>query len=112
SNPTLPSVPNVTLTLAGTMSGSTLSDGSGNYTFSSLTSGGNYVVTPTKAALTPGSAGINTIDVIATQRHFLSLGTPLTGCKLTAADVNIDTSVNTIDVIAIQRFFLGLSTGI
>ena len=64
-------MPNVTLTLTGSSSGSTLSDGSGNYTFSSLPSGGNYTVTPTKAALTPGSTGINTVDVIAIQRHFL-----------------------------------------
>jgi hypothetical protein len=52
------------------------------------------------------------VDVIATQRHFLNIGTPLAGCRLTAADVNGDSSVNTVDVIAIQRFFLGLSTGI
>ena len=52
------------------------------------------------------------MDVIATQRHFLSVGTLLSGCRLTAADVNGDTAVNTVDVIAIQRFFLGLSTGI
>jgi len=105
-------VPNVTLTLTGSASGSTLSDGSGNYLFSSLASGGSYTVTPTKAALSPGAGGINTIDVIATQRHFLILGTPLSGCQLTAADVNGLSGVNTIDVIAIQRFFLGLSTGI
>ena len=52
------------------------------------------------------------MDVIAAQRHFLNLGTPLSGCRLTGADVNADSSVNTVDVIAIQRFFLGLSTGI
>ena len=69
-------VPDVTLTLTGTTGGSTLSDGSGNYTFSSLPSGGSYTVTPSKAALAPGSAGINTVDVIAAQRHFLNLGTP------------------------------------
>ena len=112
SNPNLNPVPNVALTLTGTMSGSTLSDGSGNYTFSSLPSGGNYVVTPAKATLTPGSADINTVDVIAVQRHFLLIGTPLAGCRLTAADVDLNTSVNTVDVIAIQRFFLGLTTGI
>src|ERR1700693_2868049 len=95
SNPTLPPVPNVTLTLTGTLSGSTLSDGSGNYTFSSLPSGGSYTVTPTKTALPPGSAGINTVDVVATQRHFLIIGPPLTGCRLTAADVNGDSMVNT-----------------
>ena len=69
-------------------------------------------MTPTKAARVPGSDNINTVDVVATQRHFLNLGTPLTGCRLIAADVNGDSSVDTVDVIAIQRFFLGLSTGI
>ena len=111
SNPVPGPVPNVTLTLTGNASGSTLSDGSGNYTLSAPP-GGNYTVTPTKAARAPGSASINTSDVIATQRHFLNLGTPLAGCRLTAADVKGDSSVNTSDVIAIQRFFLGLSTGI
>jgi hypothetical protein len=99
------------MTLAGTSSGSTLTNGSGNYTFSSLPAGGNYTVTPTKAALPPGSAGINTLDVIAIQRHFLGLGTPLTGCSLAAADVNGVGGINTIDVVAVQRFFLGLVTG-
>ena len=111
SNPSLNPVPGVTLTLTGNISGSTLSDGSGNYTFSSLPSGGTYTVTPTKAALAPGSAGINTVDVIAVQRHLLNLAL-LSGCQLTAADVNGDSAVNTVDVIAIQRFALGLSTGI
>jgi len=105
-------VPNVTLTLTGDASGSTLSDGSGNYTLSSLTSGGSYTVTPDKAALTPGSPGITIVDAIATQRHYLNIGTPLAGCPLTAADVNGDNAINVVDVVAIQRFFLGLSTGI
>jgi hypothetical protein len=80
--------------------------------FAALLSGGNYTVTPSKAALSPGTANIDTVDVIATQRHFLNLGTPLSGCRLMAADVNGLNGVDTIDVIAIQRFFLGLSTGI
>src|SRR5205814_3452606 len=112
SHPSLDPVPGVTLTLTGGAGGSTLSDGSGSYQFSGLTGGGNYTVTPTKAALASGSAGITTVDVIAIQRHFLNLGTPLTGCPLVAADVNGDNAVNTVDVIATQRFFLGLSTGI
>jgi spore coat protein A len=112
SNPVPGPVPNVTLTLTGSASDSTLSDGSGNYMFSSLAAGGSYIVTPTKTAPTPGSTGINTVDVIAVQRHFLNFGTPLSGCRLTAADVNGISGVDTIDVIAIQRFFLGLATGI
>lgn len=112
SNPAADGVPGVTLTLTGSGSGSILSDSSGNYQFTSLTAGGSYVVTPSKAALPPGTAGINTVDVVAVQRHFLAI-TPLSqGCQRTAADVNGDTSVNTSDVIALQRFALGLSSGI
>jgi len=68
-------------------------------------------VTPTKAARMPGSANINTVDVIAVQKQFLT-GTFLTGCKLAAADVNGDTVVNTQDVIAVQRFFNGFTNAI
>jgi len=103
-------VPGVTLTLTGSSSGSTSSDGSGNYTLSSVPSGGSYTVTPTKAALTPGSTGITTVDVIAIQRHFLNIAL-LSGCRFTAADVNGSSVIDTVDAIAVQRFFLALSTG-
>jgi len=111
SNPSLAPVPAVTVTVAGAAGGSTVTDGNGNYTLN-VPSGGNYTVTPSKAPLTPGVAGINTIDVIAVQRHFLLIGTPLSGCRLTAADVNGLNGVDTVDVVAIQRFFLTMSTGI
>jgi len=110
SNPSPGPVPSVGLTLSGSASGMRSSDASGNYLFS-VPSGGSYTVTPSKVALPPGSSGINTTDVVAVQRHFLSIGTPLSGCRLTAADVNGDASINTVDVVAIQRFFLAQSTG-
>lgn len=100
------------MALTGDSSGSTSTDGSGNYTLSSVPSGGNYTVTPSKTALPPGSAAINTIDVVAIQRHFLMIGTPLSGCRLTAADVNGINGIDTVDVIATQRFYLALTTGI
>jgi hypothetical protein len=103
-------VANVTLNLTGTVSSSTSTDTSGNYQFLTLPSGGTYNVTPAKAPRTPGVTGINTIDIIAVQRHFLGI-ILLTGCPLAAADVNADGAINTVDVIAIQRFFLSLSTG-
>ena len=112
SNPVFAPVPNVTLTLAGSGSASTLSDASGSYQFSSLVAGGSYIVGLTKSALPPGSAGISTVDVIAVQRHFLNFAPLPSGCQRMAADVNGDTLINTVDVIAIQRFFLGWSTGI
>jgi hypothetical protein len=89
-----------------------LSDSAGNYQFSSLPAGGNYTVTPSKTPLTFGASNINTLDVVAIQRHFLRIGTPLSGCPLTAADVNSDNAVNTLDVVGVQRFFLGLTIGI
>lgn len=112
SNPSVPPVPGVTLALTGTASGSTTTDGSGNYTLSAVPAGGNYTVTPSKASLTPGGPNITTVDVVAIQRHFLVIGTPLSGCRLTAADVNNSSTVDTVDVVATQRFFLALTTGI
>ena len=68
-------------------------------------------LTASKAARPPGSQGIDTVDVLAVQRHFLVLGTPLTGCRLTAADCAAPVGITTGDVIAIQRYFLFFTTG-
>ena len=65
---------------------------------------GSYTVTPTKSAVVPGNSRINTVDMIAIQRHYLQL-TVFTGCRLAAADCNGDGVVNTVDAIAIQQFF-------
>jgi len=112
SNPFPGPVPDVTLTLSGSATASTMTDGSGNYLFSSLASGGTYTVAPSKPNRLPASGGISTVDVIAVQRHFLNLTLIPVGCRRTAADVNTDTVINTVDAVAIQRFFLGLSTGV
>src|SRR5947209_969522 len=97
SNPALPPVPGVTMTLtdAGGGTTTTTTDASGAYTFSGLTSSGSpYTVMPSRAPRAPGSVAINTVDVIAILRHF-----NLTGCRLTAADVNADGFINATDVI-------------
>jgi hypothetical protein len=112
SSPLAPPVANVTLNLTGTATASTLSDSSGNYALSSVSYGGNYTVTPTKAPRLPSSAGITSVDIVAVQRHFLQIASLPPGCPTQAADVTGDGSINGIDVIAIQRFFLGFSTGI
>ncbi len=111
-NPSLPPISGVTMTLTGTTAGSTNTDGSGNYSFTALPYGGNYTVTPSKVGISPGGPGsssISTVDVIAIQKHFLVLGTPLSGCRLLAADVASPSGVNTIDVLATQKFFLQLA---
>ena len=101
-------VTGATMTLTGGAGGSTLTSGTGAYTFASVQAGLNYTVTPSKAARAPGSAGINTVDVLAVQKHFLII-TPLVGCHVTAADVNGSGTINTVDVLAIQKFFLIIS---
>jgi hypothetical protein len=94
--------------LTGDATASVLTDSSGNYEFSALPSRGTYTVTPSKAALLPTSAGINTSDVIAVQRYYLGLGT--LACP-ECGDVTGNGRVDTSDVVAIQRFFLGQPFG-
>lgn len=60
----------------------------------------------------PGTSGINTLDVIAAQLHYLRVVTLQSECPLTAADVDGNNAINTSDAIAIQRFFLGRTFGI
>ncbi len=110
ASPTPSALAGATLTAAGTTGTSTVTNGSGGYLLN-LTAGGNYTITPTKAARPPASSGINTADVVAVQRHLLSISL-LTGCRFTAGDCAAPPGINTTDVIAIQRFLLGLSTGL
>ena len=104
-------VQGVTMSMTGSTTGSTMTDGSGAYALTAAT-GDSVTVTPAKAPLASGTGGINNIDVIAVQRHFLAVAFIPPGCRLAAGDANGDNQVNSTDVIAIQRFFLGLSTGI
>lgn len=105
-------LPGVTMTRTDSGgSTTTTTDGSGNYTLFALQCLTPYTVTPSMAAQPPGSAGIDTIDVVAVRRHFLAISL-LTGCGLAAADCASPSGISTTDVIAIQRFFLGLTTGI
>jgi Dockerin type I domain len=112
SNAPMPGVTVTIHTFCSTAAHSTDSSGQYRLVVPYCKTGISGYATCSKADQIPGSPGINTVDVVAVQRHFLIIGPPLSGCRLTAADVNGDGSVNTTDVIAIQRFFLGLSTGI
>ena len=71
--------------------------------------GGPCLLCPACPPMPPPCCCINTVDVIAVQRHFLGIGTPLTGCRLVAADVNADSMIDTSDAIAIFAYFLGLT---
>lgn len=105
-------IASVSLNVTGDMTTSTLSDSGGNYWFSSFAAGGSYTVTPDKSRLNPGAATVNTVDLVAVQRHFLGIARFPPGCQFTASDVTGDGVANTADVIAMQRFVLGLVNGI
>ena len=106
-----PGVPNVTMTLTTGGPGTATTDAMGNYSFASSNppAGGTYTVTPSKTALPLASQGIDGGDVVALRRHVLSI-TPLSGCRLSAADSNSDTFVDGGDVVPLRRFVLQFAT--
>ena len=106
--PSLPGVPGVTITAAGPVEEKATTGATGNFSLS-LTTGANYTLTPTKAAVLT-SSGINTMDAIAIQRHFLNIVLLPVGCPREAADTNDPPNgVSTLDSMAVQRFYLGLT---
>ncbi|MBD0370068.1 MAG: carboxypeptidase regulatory-like domain-containing protein [Pyrinomonadaceae bacterium] len=62
----------VLLTLSGSQSGTTTTDGSGNYSFTGLASGGNYTVTPSKQsyAFSPQNRVYNNMAANQTNANF------------------------------------------
>lgn len=113
-NPGAAPLTDATLTVTGDASGSSLTDGSGQYLLSNLPSGGSYTVTPSKSALAPGTSGstVNTLDAMLIVWHYLGV-TPLpSGCQSEAANVDGNASINTYDAVAIQRFFVGRTFGV
>src|SRR5207249_3295924 len=54
----------VTMTLTGSQSASTQTDGTGNYSFTGLAPGGNYTVTPSRSGFTfnPANQAFNNLS--------------------------------------------------
>lgn len=100
--------PGVMVTISGSVSGSTVTDSKGIYSFS-VPPGSSYSVTPIKQAVPPGSPAISTVDAIAAMRYYL-LKEGIT-C-VPAADVTGEGNIDSIDVIGIQRFAVGLPSGL
>jgi hypothetical protein len=111
ANATPPGISNVSVSIVGPAHSHTpVTNASGFYT-QDVDESGLTTITPSKTALTPGSAGINVGDVLRAQQIFLTSITP-TACQTKAADINEDAVVNVIDVNGIRRFFLNFNTGI
>ena len=115
-SPTGDPVNNVTVTLTGTASTPPSPDtnADGSYSFS-VAAGSTFTVKPTKDGTTtglpnPGTwfTGIDIIDVIAVNEHFLGLNLLNSDYKKVAADANKSGTINIADVFIINQLSLSI----
>ncbi|MCC6462971.1 MAG: hypothetical protein IT260_21055 [Saprospiraceae bacterium] len=98
-------VKDANVVLAGSASGSDLSDVGGNFEISTLVTNGNFTLTPSKTVNKLN--GVTAVDVTAIQQHVAN-SVPITDLyKLVAADVNKSNSINTLDASVVQQSLLG-----
>lgn len=100
-------MPNVLVKLTGGVTANTRTDASGNYTFSGLSIGQNYTVTPERD--TNDVNGITTFDLSLINKHVLGLDTLDSPWKIVAADANASKGVSTIDIVEGRKVLLGLN---
>ncbi len=99
-------VGNVSVQLTGSSTQTTTTDAQGNYSFNGVAAGGNYIITPVKDI--GDKNGVTGGDLVAIQRHILSI-TPLgSPYKRIAADANNTKSISGGDLVSIQRLILSL----
>ncbi len=106
ANQTPSIISGVKFNASGASGQSAVSDLSGNYQLSDLTSGGNYTITPTK---TDEVKGINSLDATRIQQHRVGLIT-LTPNQLLAADTDNSGTVNSLDATRIQQRLVGIQS--
>lgn len=88
---------------------STITNQMGIFSFANLTSGGNYLISFSKADASLN--GVNTLDLIQIQRHILNLVNFTSPYVMLAADVNASGNITTLDLIQIRRVILGVVDG-
>ncbi len=81
-------------------------DVAGDYNFTNLPIGNNYVVTPTKDLNLLN--GVTTLDLVLITRHILGVQPLSSPYKIIAADVNHSNTITTLDVVNLQRVILGI----
>ncbi len=98
-------IPNAQVIIIGDngFSASTVSDLQGNYTFSGLATGRNYILDLTKSSSIIN--GLTTFDLLQVQKHILNRETLKSPFKMLAADVNNSGSISTSDLILIKGHF-------
>jgi len=102
-------IPNVNTTLTNAGPASTINSGANNTFSFNVSTGSNPNVKPVKNGTTFAevSAGINSMDLIAIQKHILG-SVPLTSpYQRIAADINGSNSITSVDLVAVKQLLLG-----
>jgi hypothetical protein len=98
-----------TVALGGPTTGTVVTGTNGQYSFSGLTTGGNYTLTPSKSNDTTTNNGVTTLDLVLMQRHILNQDTLNSAYKILAADVNNSGGVTTLDIVLTRTVILQTS---
>jgi hypothetical protein len=85
----------------------TSTDESGEYAFSELPAGFDYMISGQKND--DYLNGVSTLDIVMIQRHILGKERLDSPYKLLAADVNQNSSITAIDLIEIRKLILGIT---
>ena len=90
----------------GTLSDSTTSDATGNYSFEGLALSNDYSISLQKGG--PAANGVSVIDLVKIQRHITTVELLEAPWKVIASNVSADNSISVLDVIQIRRVILSL----
>jgi len=107
--PSLPGVPNVTLSGVGSTNVATVTDGTGNYALGGFGAGA-YTVTPSKPALPLGSSNtaISNTDATRVAQHTVGIVT-LNANQIIAGDVTGNGTVSNLDATYISQWKVGIA---
>ena len=78
----------------------------GEYAFSDIPMGHDYIVYPYKND--NHKNGLTTLDLVLIQRHILGLGDLDSPYKMIAADINNSQSISSIDLVILRKIILGI----
>ncbi|MFK7932327.1 MAG: T9SS type A sorting domain-containing protein, partial [Saprospiraceae bacterium] len=98
-------VEDVTVNISGMQNSDLLTDAAGSYE-TTLATGGDYTISPTKTD-NPLN-GVTTFDLVLIRKHILGLQSLNSPYKIIAADANRSNSVSTLDMVVIRKLILGL----
>jgi hypothetical protein len=99
---------NVKVYLSGSALDTTVTDTSGNFSFTLVPAGGNYSISAKKD--TNALNGVSTFDLVLISKHILGLQSLDSPWKIIAADANRSNSVTTFDIVESRKLLLGINT--